>query len=153
MPKPLPQPLHHLPPHTPLLVKPLKLLPLLIARVAPDGGDVDHPVPELDERPPLDGDVEVGDVVQDKLDEVFVVVLADVLDEGVGGEGLAELEGGEAVFGEAKVEEGGYGHAEGVAELFLLLGEVGAADEADGDFLAELGEEEEDFGGGVLLRF
>lgn len=62
----------------------------------------------------------------------------------------AELVGREPVFREAEVEERGYGDG-GSAELFLLLGEVGATDEADSYFLAERGEERKHFGGGGLV--
>jgi hypothetical protein len=43
----------------------LVLVALLGGGVAADGRDVDHAVAELDEGAALDGDVEVGDVVQD----------------------------------------------------------------------------------------
>lgn len=133
-----------------VLVVGLKLVALLVAGVAADGADVDHAVAELDKGAALDGDVEVGNVVEDKVGELLVLGLADPLDEAVGGQGLAELEGRQAVLGEAKVEEGGDGGAGGPAELLLLLGEVGAADEADGALLAQGAEEGEDFGGGAL---
>lgn len=131
------------------LVVGLEGLALLVGGVAADGGDVDHAVAELDKGAALDGDVEVGDVVEGEADELLVLVLANVLYEAVGGEGLAELVGRQAVLGEAEVEEGGDGGG-GVAELLLLLGVVGAADEADGALLAEAGEEVEDLGGGGL---
>lgn len=133
-----------------LLVKGLEVVPLLGAGVPADGGDVDHAVAELDKGSPLDGDVEVGDVVQAEVGEFLVLGLADPADEAVGGEGLAQLVGREAVLGEAVVEEGGDGDAGGLAELLFLLDEVGAADEADGALFAEGLEEGEDLGGGVL---
>ena len=123
---------------------------LLIGRIPAHGADVDHAVAELDESAPLDGDVEVGNVVQAKVGELLPAVLAELGDEAVGGQGLAELEGGQAVLGEAKVEEGGDGDAGGFAELLLLLDKVGAADEADGALLAEAGEDIEGFGGSFL---
>jgi hypothetical protein len=52
--------------------------------------------------------------------ELDVFLLAEPFDEGVGGEGLTEAVGCEAVFGEAEVEEGCYGGGRG-AELFLLF--------------------------------
>lgn len=72
-------------PHLGALVVRLKLVALLVARVAADGADVDHAVAELDEGAALDGDVEVGNVVQDKVGELLVLGLADPLDEAVGG--------------------------------------------------------------------
>lgn len=133
-----------------LLVKGLEVVPLLGAGVPADGADVNHAVAELDKSSPLDGDVEVGDVVQAEVCELLVLGLADPADEAVGGEGLAELVGREAVLGEAVVEEGGDRDAGRPAELLLLLDEVGAADEADGALLAEGLEEGEDLGGGIL---
>jgi hypothetical protein len=134
-----------------VLVVGLKLVSLLCAGVSADGADVDHAVAELDERSSLDGDVQVGNVVQDKVGQLLVLVLADPLDEAVGGQRLAQLVRGQAVLGEAVVEEGGDGHAGGLAELLFLLDEVGAADEADGALVAEGLEEVEDFGRGVLV--
>lgn len=78
--------------------------------------------------------------MQDKVDELLVFIFADPFDETVGGQFLAELEGCEAVFCEAKVEERCDGDAGWFADLFLLLVEVGAADETDSAFLTEGGE-------------
>lgn len=58
---------------------------------------------------------------------MFVFVFAEPLDEIVACQGYAEAVGGEAVFGEAEVEEGCDGDGRG-AELFLLFCEVRAAD-------------------------
>lgn len=89
--------------------------------------------------------------MQDETDQFLVVVFANVLDETVGRERHSHANGGQAVLGEAVVEEGCDGDAGG-SELLLLLCEVGAADEADGDFVAEGGEELEHFGGDGLRR-
>jgi len=144
MPEPTPQLVDELGPDPVDLVVPLELEPLGLAGVPPDGADIDHAVAELDEGAPLDGDVEVGDVVQDEAHELLVLVLADPLDEAVGGEGHAVPERRQAVLGEGEVEEGRDGHV-GRAELLLLFGEVGAAYRADGALLPELGEEGEHF--------
>lgn len=128
-----------------LQVELLVRIPLLDTRVPPNGADVDHAVPELDEGSPLDGDVEVGDVPQAEVDELLVGLLADVLDEAVGGQGLAQLVGRQAVLGEAPVEERDDVDLVG-AQLLLLLDEVGAADETDGALLAEAREEGEHLG-------
>lgn len=129
------------------LVKRLKVVALLVARVPANGADIDHAVAKLNKGAAHDGDVKVGDVVQDELDELLVGFLADPADEAVGLERLAELVRRQAVLGEAKVEERNDGRARGLAQLLLLLGEVGAADVADGAFLAERGEEGEHLGG------
>lgn len=132
------------------LVVGLEGVTLLVASVTADRADVDHAVAELDKGTALDGDVEVGNVVQTEVGKLLPLVLADPLDEAVGGELLAELEGRQTVLGEAVVEEGGDGDAGGLAELLLLLDEVGAADEADCALLAELAKEGEHLGGGGL---
>lgn len=151
MPKPLPQLLDKQLAHAVLLVVFFVLVALGDARVAADGRDVDHAVAELDEGAALDGDVEVGDVVQHEAHQLLVLLLANVLDEAVGGQLLAQAVGRQAVLGEAKVEEGR--DVDGRrAELLLLLDEVGAADEADGDFLAEAREEVEHLGRRALSK-
>ena len=132
-----------------LQIKLLILVALLHGSVPADRAHVDHAVPELDKRAALDGDVQVRDVVQDEAHELLVVVLADPLDERVRRERHAHADRRQAVLGEAEVEEVGDGDAGG-AELLLLLGQVGAADEADGDFVAEGGEELEHLGGDRL---
>ena len=129
----------------------LILVALLDRSIPANRADIDHAIAELDECATLHRDVQVGDVVQDELDQLLVVVLADPLDEAVRRERHAHADGRQAVLREAEVEEGGDGDAGG-AELLLLLGQVGAADEADGDFVAEGGEELEDFGGDGLAH-
>lgn len=66
-----------------VLVELLKVVSLLGAGVTADGANVDHAVAELDKGTALDGDVKIGDVVQDKVGELLVLLLANVLDEGV----------------------------------------------------------------------
>lgn len=141
---------HELLPDLVLVVEGVEGQALLVARVPPHGAHVDHAVPELDKRAPLDGDVEVGDVVQAEVGQLLPPVLAQPLDEAVGGQLLAELVRREAVLGEAEVEERGDGDARGLAELLLLLGQVGAADEADGALLAEGRQHGEGFRGCFL---
>ena len=66
-------------------VKLLKLVPLLLAAVAADGGHVEHAITELDEGATLDGDVQVSDVVQHKVDQLLELGLAQVLLEALDG--------------------------------------------------------------------
>lgn len=132
-----------------LEIKFLILIALLNRSIPANRAHIDHAIAELHKRAALHGDIQVGDVVQDELDQLLVVVLADPLDEAVRRERHAHADGGQPVLREAEVEEGGDGDAGG-AELFLLLGEVGAADEADGDFMAEGGEELEHLRGDGL---
>jgi hypothetical protein len=51
----------------------LVVVALLDGGVAADGGDVDHAIAEFDEGAALDGDVEVGDVVEDPGEELLVL--------------------------------------------------------------------------------
>lgn len=53
---------------------------------------------------PLDGNVEVGNVVEDEADELLVLLLAEPLDEALRLELLAETDRSEAVLGKAKVK-------------------------------------------------
>lgn len=132
-----------------LQIKLLVLIALLHRGVPANRAYVDHAVPELDESTPLHRNVQVRDVVQDEAHELLVVVLADPLDERMRRERHAHADGGQAVLGKAEVEEVGDGDARG-AQLLLLLGEVGAADEANGDLVTEGGEELEHLGGDRL---
>lgn len=59
----------------------LVLVALLDAGVTTNWADIDHAVAELDKGTALLGDLEVGNVVQDELDELLVGLLADPLDE------------------------------------------------------------------------
>lgn len=128
------------------LVIGLVVVALLDTGVTADGRDVDHAVAEFNKSAALDGDVEVGNVVETKVDELLVLGLADPLNEAVGRECLAVLVRRQAVLGEAKVEESLDVHI-GCAELFLLLDQVAAAHETDGGLLAESSEELEHLGG------
>jgi hypothetical protein len=132
-----------------LQIKLLILRPLIIASVTPNRRHVDHAVPELHECTSHDWQIQLCNILQAELGELLVLFFPEPSDEGGRGEGFTETESTEAVFGEAEVEEGGYVYGI-AAELFLLFFEVGAANVANGDFLAEGGEEGEHFGGGWL---
>jgi len=127
----------------------LVLVALLNAGVTANGADVDHAVAELDEGTALLGDLEVGNVVQDELDELLVGLLANPLDEGCRGERDTHTVCGQTVLGEAEVEEAGDGDGSS-AELFLLLDEIATTDEANGDLVTELRQEGEHLGGDRL---
>lgn len=129
-----------------LLVVGLEVVTLLVAGVTADRRDVDHAVAELDEGATLDGDIEVSKVVQAEVGKLLPLVLADPLDEAAGGELLAELVRRQAVLREAVVEEGDDGDTSRLAQLLLLLYQVGAADEADSALLTECGEKGEHLG-------
>jgi hypothetical protein len=53
---------------------------------------------------PLDGDIQVGDVMQDELDKLLVLLLSNVTDERGSRELLAELVGDKTVLREAVVK-------------------------------------------------
>ncbi len=145
----LPKLLYHGGAHLVLVVVLEEVKTLLLARVTANGADIDHAVAELDERAALDGDVQVGNVVEDERGQLLVLLLSDPLDEAAGRQRLAVLEGSQAVLGKAVVEE--CQDVDGRrAQLLLLLGEVGAADEANGDLLAETSEEVQHLRRGTL---
>ena len=66
-------------PDTCFVIVLLELVTLFLATVAPDGRHIQHAIGELDEGTPLDGDVQVRDVVQHAVNEPLQVVLAQVL--------------------------------------------------------------------------
>lgn len=102
------------------LVVGVEVLALLRRGVPADGRDVDHAVAELEEGTTLDGDLEVGDVVQDEAHELLVAVLADPGDEAGRRQRLAALESRQPVLREAVVKQLLDRHV-GRAELLLLL--------------------------------
>ncbi len=110
---------------------------LLGGGVAADGGDVDHAVAELDEGAALDGDVEVGDVVQDEADELLVALLAEPADEAVARQRGAQLERRQPVLAEAEVEQARHRLARHRPELLLLLSQVRAPHEPDRHLLPQ----------------
>ncbi len=134
--EPLPQLLDEGGPDAVLEIVLLEGEALLEIGIAADRRDVDHAVAELDKGAALDGDVEVGDVVQDEVDELFVLSLADPLDEARARQGLAQLPGRQAVLAEAEVEHARHGPVGG-AELLLLLHQVRAAHVPYGDLLPQ----------------
>ena len=77
---------------------------------------------------------------QTEVHQFLVVIFAQPLDEAVARQRYSHTVRREPVFGEAEVEEGRYGNRRR-AELFLLLDEVGAPDEANGAFVTQNGEE------------
>ena len=79
-------------------IKLLILLPLCICSITPNRGDIDHPIPELDECASLDRDIQICDVVQHELHELLVVVFPKPLDEAVAGERDAHAVGGQAIL-------------------------------------------------------
>ena len=78
--------------------------------------------------------------MQNEPRQLLIVLFSNPLDKTVRCERYTHTIGRQTVLGETEIEERGYGDGS-CAELFLLLDEVGASDEPDGDFVAECGEE------------
>ena len=53
---------------------------------------------------PLDGDIHIGNVVKDELDQDFVFFLSNKVDERLRGERLAKLVGSKTVLGKRIIE-------------------------------------------------
>mmetsp|Transcript_2252 Transcript_2252/g.14943 ORF Transcript_2252/g.14943 Transcript_2252/m.14943 type:complete len:319 (-) Transcript_2252:494-1450(-) len=70
--------LHHLGTHVRILVVRFERVSFFLAAVPADGRHVQHPVSKLHERPALGGDVQVGDVVQDEVDQRLKLRFAEV---------------------------------------------------------------------------
>jgi ketopantoate hydroxymethyltransferase len=66
-----------------ILVVLLEVVSFLCASVTADGADVNHAVAELDKGSALDGNVEISDVVEDKVGELLVLLFTNEFDEGV----------------------------------------------------------------------
>lgn len=128
----------------------LKLVSLFIRGIPANRTDVDQSIPELNECSPLLRQLQLRHVSQHEVNELLILLLTKPLDERSRRERNTETERGETVFGETEVEQRGDGKVSGT-ELFLLFGEVRAADEADGAFVAELREDLEHFGRDALL--
>lgn len=114
----------------------LELIALRDAGVSANRADVHHSISELDKGTSLDWNIQVGNVVKNELDQLLVVVLANVIDESLGSERDTRLVCGETVLCETEIKERGDWNRSRT-ELFLLLGKIGATDEANCDFLAE----------------
>lgn len=84
--------------HAGRLVILLKRVALLLGTVAANGRHVEHAVAKLDEGAPFDGDLEVGDVVKDEIDETLQFGLAQVLQQGLDGQQIAGFVGDKAVL-------------------------------------------------------
>lgn len=134
-----------------LLIKPLILVSLADTSIPSDRRDIDHAIPVLNKSTSLNRDIQIGNIVKNELDELLVSILANIVDEGVGSEWLTKLIGGQSVLGEAEVKEGCDVDSRG-ADLLLLLGKVGTADETDGDFVSELGKERKHLRGDGLYQ-
>ena len=66
-------------PYASLLVKDLKVIPLLLAAISSNRRHIDHALSELDECPPLDRNIQVSNVMEDEIDKSFDGSLAQLL--------------------------------------------------------------------------
>src|SRR5262249_14601651 len=132
-----------------LLVICLELIAFLHTRISSHRRNIDHAVPEFDEGAPHYRKLQIRYVSQTELRQPLVFLFAQPADEGGTSKRDAHAVGCQPVLGEAEVEEGCDGDA-GASELFLLFRQVGAANEAYDDFMAEFGKELEHFWRGSL---
>jgi hypothetical protein len=90
-------------PHLRLLVEFLEFVPLLLAAVPADGRHIQHPISELDEGAPLDGNIEICHIVQDEVDQLFELVLPKVLFQALNCKHFGALVRNEAILRERVV--------------------------------------------------
>lgn len=127
----------------------LVLIPLLRTRITPNGANIDHPIPELDKRAPLNRNIQIRNIMQDELDQLLIPILANPIDEALARQQRAQLVRRQPVLGEAEVEARRDAQRRR-AQLLLLLHEVRAAHVAHGDFLAKVCEHLDHLGGAGL---
>lgn len=81
-----------------------KLLPFLGASISANRADVDHAIAEFDEGAALLRKLQVGDVLEQEVDQLLIFFLSQPLDEAVALKRLAQAESGQTVLGEAEIE-------------------------------------------------
>lgn len=104
----------------------LELVTLRLGAVATDWAHVDHAIAEFDKGAALDRDVEVRDVVQDEVYQLFEIVFSEVLVDALFLYFDAELVSVEPILSEAPISC--IGHLEG--HLLTHLDEVAARHDA-----------------------
>ena len=106
-------------------------------------------IPELNKCPRLLRAINIRNIPQTKIDQLLVLLLPQPSNKAITRQLLPQPNSSQSILSKAEIEEAGDGYR-GRAELFLLLHEIGTADEADGAFVAEGGEELQHFGGDGL---
>lgn len=106
-------------------------------------------IPELYKRPSLDGYVKIGNVSQTPVDQLLVLILPQPLDEAARGQRLTQPNRRQSVLRKTEVEQRRNLDGRG-AELLLLFDVVGAANIANGAFMAEGGKQSKHLGGCML---
>ena len=113
---------------------------------------VSRDFPQMDasnDNEPLDGSVNVGNVVQDEPGQLLVLFLADMTDETLASELFSHLVSGQTVLGEPIVECVN-GTGAGNSKLLLNLDEVGTANKGDDTLFSEVLEKLDHLGFGGL---
>ena len=88
----------------PLVYIRFKLLPFLGASISANRADVDHAIAEFDEGAALLRKLQVGDVLEQEVDQLLVFLLSQPLDEAVAAKRFAQAESGQFVLSEAEIE-------------------------------------------------
>ena len=109
-------------------------------------------IPELNKRPRLLRTINIRNVPQTKVHQLLILLLSKPSNKAITSQLLPQSNSSQPILCKAEIEEAGDGYR-GRAELFLLLHEIGTADEADGAFVAEGREELQHFGGDGLERW
>ena len=106
-------------------------------------------IPELNKCPRLLRAINIRNIPQTKIDQLLILLLPQPSNKAITSQLLPQSNSSQSILSKAEIEEAGDGYR-GRAKLFLLLHEIGTADEADGAFVAEGGEELQHFGGDGL---
>lgn len=105
-----------------------------------DSNQKSQDIPELNKSPRLDRTLDVGNIPQAEINQLLILFLPQKANEALTRQLLPQSVRRQTVFCKAEIEQSGDKNRRRT-QLFLLLGEVGAADEADGAFMTEGGEE------------
>ena len=107
--------------------------------------------PKLYKRAALNRTLDVCQIPEHEIDQLLILLFAEPADKVLARELFAEPVRRQPVLGKAEVEQRSDGQL-GRAELLLLLSQIGAADEANGAFVAQGGEKLEHGGRDGLGR-
>jgi len=100
---------------------------------------------------PLDGRVNIGNVVQDEPGQLLVLFLSDMTDETLASELFSHLVSGQTVLSKSIVERVD-GTGTGNGELFLDLDEVGTTNKGDDTFFSQVLKKLDHLGFGGLSK-
>lgn len=137
----------HLTPNTMLLVILFKIDSFLDGRVSADRRDVDHTVSELDKRASLDGNVHFGEIPQNPIDKLLILLLSYMLDKTRRLELLPQLVRDQPILRKPIVK---ITQPLVPTDLLKDLDEVGTTHKGDGTVLTEFAEGSKHLGGRAL---